>query len=303
MINPKCLLAIFTLAMLWGPSFLFTKIAVGDIAPFTLVALRISFGTLLLYALVKYKNIRLLRNPRLWAHCFIIGIFANGLPFICFSYSILYIPTSLSALINGTTPLLTVILANQFVSDEPLTWNRGIGVAFGLSGFLVLFLPSLIGVDLGLDLRGIVLSFIGACCYAVGIVYARVHVQKVPPLVAPMLQLLSSLTYLIPLAFIVESPIALIQSASISAWACVAGLSILGTFFAYIMYYRILAKYGATSLGMVPYLIPIIGTILGVVFLNESLSIPFVIAASLILCGVLIMNGTISLPTPAAAKS
>lgn len=112
----------------------------------------------------------------------------------------------------------------------------------------------------------------------------------------PMLQLLTSLSYLIPLAFIFESPLVHIQAASLVAWSGVLGLAVLGTLFAFMMYYRIIARQGATALSMVTYLLPIIGTILGVVFLKEQVSIYFGVAACLILSGVLIVSKVIPLP-------
>lgn len=296
----KGLFDILLLAMLWGPSFLFIRIAVSDIAPLTLVALRVGIGLLFLYVVLKFRKIQLWDYRKLWKHCFIIGIFSNGLSWICFNYSIQTIPTSLSALINGTTPVLTIILANLFLKDERLTWGRGIGAIIGLSGFCVLFLPTILGsfqgTEFGVDIKGILLSFIGSCSYAVGIVYVRKNLPSVPALVAPVMQLMSSLIYLVPLAFIVESPISMIQTAAWSSWLGVLGLAVFGTALAFMMSYRIIEKQGATAASTVTYLLPVFGTVLGVVFLEETIDIQFGIAAALILSGVLIINGVISLP-------
>jgi len=288
----KGLLDIFILSMLWGPSFLFVKLAVGSIDPLTLVALRISLGALLLYTVMWFRGIRLKGHYKLIPHCLFLGVFAQSLPFICFNYSLQTIPSSLSALINGSTPVLTILLANLFIKDEKLSWNRVIGILMGLSGFFVLFLPPLLGKnDHGLHLPGMLLSFIGASCYAIGMVYARVFLKNSPPLVVPMLQLLTSLIYLIPLALIVESPLDTLPHAPLKVWLSVLGLGLLGTMLAYIMYYRIIAKQGATAVSMVAYLLPIVGTLFGVIFLKEHIGIHFCIAAALILCGVLVVNG------------
>ncbi len=302
----KDLFEIVLLSMLWGPSFLFIKIAVGDIAPLTITALRTLIGVLLLYIVLKFRKVQLWKHRKLWFHCFVIGIFANGIPWICFNFAVQTIPTSLSALINGTTPVLTIILANIFLKDEQLTWGRGIGATVGLVGFCVLFLPtvfsSLQGTDLAVDMQGILLSFIGASSYAVGIVYVRKNFPSVPPLVAPVMQLFSSLLYLIPLAFIFESPLLMIQTASLSSWFGVLGLAVFGTAFAFIMYYRIIERQGATAVSTVTYLLPVFGTILGVTFLKETLDVQFFIAAILIFSGVLIVNGLVSFSFMKSAK-
>ncbi|HEV2523539.1 MAG TPA: DMT family transporter [Gammaproteobacteria bacterium] len=296
----KGLFEILLLSMLWGPSFLFIKIAVSDIAPLTIVALRTLIGVLLLYIVLKFRKVRLWKYRKLWFHFFVIGIFANGLPWICFNFAIQTISTSLSALINGTTPVLTIILANIFLKDEQLTWGRGIGATVGLVGFCVLFLPavfsSLQGLDLAVDMQGILLSFIASSSYAIGIVYVRKNLPSVPPLVAPVMQLTSSLFYLIPLAFIFESPLPMIQTASLSSWLGVLGLAVFGTALAFIMYYRIIERQGATAVSTVTYLLPVFGTILGVTFLQETLDVQFFIAAILIFSGVLIVNSVIPVP-------
>jgi len=296
----KGIFEILLLSMLWGPSFLFIKIAVGDIAPLTMTALRTLIGVSLLYIVLKFRKICLWKYRKLWIHCFIIGIFANGIPWLCFNFAVQTISTSLSALINGTTPVLTIILANIFLKDEQLTWSRGIGATVGLVGFGVLFLPavfgSLQGGELGLDIRGILLSLMGASCYAVGIIYVRKNLPSIPPLVAPVMQLFSSLLYLIPAAFIFESPLPMIQTASLSSWLGVLGLAVFGTAFAFIMYYRIIERQGATAVSTVTYLLPIFGATLGVGFLKETLDVQFFIAAILIFSGVLIVNSVIPLP-------
>lgn len=300
----KGLLEIFALAALWGPSFLFIKVATRDIAPFTLVSLRVGLAALLLYVVLKIKNFRLSRNPRLWGHCFILGFFANGFPFVCFSYSLIHIPSSLSALINGTVPVLTVLLANLFLEDERLTWNRAVGVMLGLSGFLVLFFPLILNTETEIAVRGlgILLSFLGTCSYAVGIVYAKKYVKKEEPLGVSVLQLATTLSYLIPLACFVEAPLEWAEIA-LSSWAAVLGLAVLGTMLACILYYRIIARYGATALSMVTYLLPLFGTVLGVVFLKETITLYFYLAGFLILCGILVLNGVISLPIRITAIS
>jgi drug/metabolite transporter (DMT)-like permease len=302
----KGLLEILLLAMLWGPSYLFIKIAVSDIAPLTVVALRTFIGVLLLYVVLQFRKVRLWEYRKLWVHFFVIGIFANGLPWICFNFAIQTISTSLSALINGTTPVLTILLANRFLKDEQLTWGRGIGAIVGLIGFCVLFFPAVFNAiqrtDAALDIQGILLSFIASSSYAIGIVYVRKNLPSVPPLVAPVIQLFSSLIYLIPLACIFESPLLTIPSASLLSWLGVLGLAVFGTALAFIMYYRIIERQGATAVSTVTYLLPIFGTILGVVFLKETIDMQFCIAAVFIFSGVLIVNGVIALPFMRRAK-
>lgn len=293
--NQKALFDITLMAALFAPSFLFIKIAVQDISPITVIALRLGIAGLLLLFLLQLKRISIPRNLNLWKHCFILGLLVNGPPFVCFSYALTHIPSSLSALINGTTPVLTVILANLFLEDERFTLNRLVAVILGITGFLILFLPALLKNTFSFDTIGILLCFIASCSYAVGAIYARKYVPKAPPLVAPTLQLLTTFIFLIPFALIFESPSHLLD-VSLSSWLALMGVAVLGTMLAFIMYHRIVVEHGATILSMNAFLLPIFGTILGVIFLNEPLTINFILAASLILSGIGVINGMIPIP-------
>lgn len=292
------LLEMMVLGALSSTSYLFYKIALNDISPFTLVSLRIGVAATLLFLILKFNRIQLpniIRQSALWKRCFVLGFFTNGFPFVCFCYALSTIPTSLSALINGMTPVITVVLASLFLENERLTLNRMVGITLGLSGFAVLFLPALLSTltspaSVHLDPIGILLCFLGAASYAVGIIYARKYTHKAPPLVVPTLQLLTSLSYLIPLAYYIEGPLNL-NEISLPSWGAIFGLSILGTVSAFILYHHVLTRFGVTALAMSNYLLPIFGTLLGIIFLNESITLNFLIASALILLGIAAVNG------------
>ena len=129
-----------------------------------------------------------------------------------------------------------------------------------------------------------------------GHVYAKKHVQYAPPLVVPLIQLLTSSLFIVPLAFTFEAPLPDIADAKWPAWTALFFLATFGTAFGFLYYYRIILYQGATAVSMVAYLLPILGTILGVVFLNETLDLSFFLAAACILLGVMVANGVISLP-------
>ncbi len=200
------MLNILLLASLWGFSFLFIKIAVVEIPPITLVTLRIGLSALLLVSVLKFKKIPFPREAKLWKQCFFMGIVASSAPFILFSLSLEHIDSILCSLINGTTPITTIILANYFLKDEKFTIHRLVGILLGFSGFLVLFLPSLLKGGIKSDSFGMICSLGASFCYAIGMVYARKNIiAPKEPLILPTLQLTTSLIYLIPLSFLFYS--------------------------------------------------------------------------------------------------
>jgi len=287
------MLNILLLALLWGPSFLFIKFSMFEVAPLTIVTIRLSLSAIILFILLKMKNIPLPRDLKLWKQCFIMGFFASAAPFMLFGYSLLHVDTVITALINGTTPILTVILANYFLKDEPFTVNRVLGVGLGLSGFLVLFLPSVLNGQASGDTLGMLMSFGAAACYAIGMVYARKNINPPPQkLVLPTMQLLTTMLYMVPLACLIDPPLA-VSSLSLQTWGSLLGLCILGTVFAFIIYYKIVLKYGATALSTVTYILPIFSMTFGVIFLDEPFTLNLGFAALLILLGTMVINGFI----------
>lgn len=287
------MLNILLLASLWGPSFLFTKLAINELAPITTVMLRIAISVLTLLLILKFKKIPLPRDLKLWKQAFFMGIVASSLPFILFAYSLGHVDSILTSLINGTTPITTVLLANYFLKDEKFTLNRLLGIMLGFSGFLVLFLPTLLDGEVSSDSFGMLCSLGASCCYAIGMVYARKNIKPPKePLVLPTLQLLSSLIYLIPLSLMIDPPLHP-ETLSITTWSSVITMGVLGTAYAFMVYYKIIMQYGATALSTVTYVLPIFSIILGVCFLNETITLKFCFATLLVLSGTMVANGLI----------
>lgn len=283
------LIDIIALALFWGPSFLFNKIALADIDPITLVSFRAGVGATLLYLFFRARGLDFRISNQSFKRALIVGFFNNGFPFVCFSYSLFYIPTSLSALLNGTVPVMSILLARIFL-QEPLTWNKISGLLLGLIGFAVLFVPGLLDATQGFSRGGIALGLLGSFSYAIGIIYTRKKGLSIDSRVMIVYQLLSSLLYLVPAAILFEMPFQDVPAASLSTWGAVMVLGIMGTALAFLLYFRILAKQGVAAASMVTYLLPIVGTILGVVFLHERLNPAFIVAALCILVGVVLVN-------------
>lgn len=277
---------ILLLSLLWGPSFLFIKLIVSEIRPITLVGLRFSMGSILLLILLRIMRIPLPKNWVLWGHAAVMGLLVSTLPVFCCAYSLQHIDSILSALINGTIPVLTALLAHIFLrKEEPLTLPKFFGILLGLAGFFVLFLPTFLTGKHYADPFGMLLSFGAAVSYATGMVYARKFIKlDANPLVMPTLQLISTLIYVIPLSLALDAEFNL-SLVPLKTWGWVLGLVIFGSVSALTVYYQIVLNYSATALSMVTYIVPIFSTVFGVVFLDEKLSIYFFAAGLLILMG------------------
>lgn len=287
--NGKNLALLILLAALWGPSFLFIKVAVEDIPPLTLVLGRVTIGATFLLIVLLSQRRRLPNDRRIWGYLAVVALLHNALPWVLLSWGEQYIDSALASILNGTTPLFTIILAHFLVQGDRMTASKVIGVLLGFIGLFLLILPSLAdGVQA--STWGLIAVTIASASYGVAIIYSRNHLRGLPPLVAPTSQLMLATLYMFPLALVVDRPWTL-SAPSTAALASLLALGILGTGVAFIVYYRLIETANPTYISMVTYVIPIFGVILGVLVLNEQLTWYALAGFALILLGVMVVNG------------
>jgi drug/metabolite transporter (DMT)-like permease len=276
------------LASLWGPSFLFIKVAVGEIPPLTLVTGRVGIAAILLYIVLRIQGRNLPKFGPIWQHFAVVGFFSNALPFTLFSWGEIHIDSALAAILNGTTPLFTIILAHLFIADDRMTPVKVMGTLLGFGGLALLIAPSLFqGVHA--TTWGLMAVTVAAASYGVAIVYTRKNLRGLPPLVGPTAQLVMATVYILPLSLFIERPFNL-PVPSWPALGSILSLSMVGTALAFVVYYHSLEKMSATNLSMVTYLVPVIGVILGIVVLNEQPGWNAYAGCALILSGVMVVN-------------
>lgn len=284
----KNLFLLILLASCWGPSFLFIKIAIAEVSPLMLTALRIGLGALILLLILIARRERLPLDFGFWKKIFIAGFFAQALPFTLINWGEQYVDSSLASLLNGLTPLSTIVLAQMMLKDERMNSNKVKGVLLGFLGLAILVLPSLInGVD-G-TAQGMLSITLGAISYGVGLVYVRRNLLNVPTMHAPAAQLLSVAIYTLPIAFFMEPDF----SFSHLSWEVIGSIAMLGSFgtaIAFIIYFNLLERTNAAYVSMVTYLMPIYGVVLGIVFLNEYITIWMLFGALFIFSGIALIN-------------
>jgi drug/metabolite transporter (DMT)-like permease len=124
---------LFALAVLWSWVFFLTKVALGDMRPFTVVVLRLGIGAIILHGVVLVSGARMPASPRTWASFVGMGALNNFIPFCLIAWGQTQIASGLAAILNATTPLFTVLLAHVLTRDERMTPNRLGGVLLGSS--------------------------------------------------------------------------------------------------------------------------------------------------------------------------
>ncbi len=202
----------------------------------------------------------------------------------------LHIETGLTSILNAATAIFGVLVATALFADERLTPRRAIGVTLGFLGVAT-------AVGLGalatFDLRslGQIAILGGTLSYALAGAWARKTLSDLSPIVAAAGMLTGSSLLMIPAAWILEGPPDLTLAPR--TWAAIGYYAVLGTAFAYLLYYRILAMAGAGNLLLCTLLIPPVAIILGAVVLDESLAPRAFAGFGLLALGLLILDGRI----------
>jgi drug/metabolite transporter (DMT)-like permease len=301
--KPRELGVLLLLAAIWGASFMFIKVAVQEVVPLTLVTIRMVLGAgglVVLYGLLGQRFAALpaaQARPVVWRSLIgpflIAGLFNAVIPYLCLSWGETLIPSSNAAILNATTPLFTAILAyglgGRTVADR-LPASRAVGLVLGFIGVAVLVWGSSSGGthDPVLIWLGHGAVLVMAASYAVAGLYARHAFAGLPTLVPALGQNLAAATMLLPLA-LVFAPLTRVPSPEAIVSLLILGLG--GTAIAYVLYFYMLARVGATRTIIVTYLLPVTALIYGVLLLGETIRVQSILGMVLVLIGIAITTG------------
>lgn len=277
------------LSMLWGGSFYYNAVAVTALPVMTIAFLRVSIAGLALAVVLKAQGAAFRRDREALITYLGMGFLNNVVPFTLILWAQTQIPGGLAAILNGTTPLFTVLVLHMLSQDEKATGLKLVGVAIGFLGVAVM-----IGLDM-IDGEAKLLPQLAALGAALsyafsgqwGRRFARLRIQ---PTAAATGQMAAASAMLLPLALVIDQPWTLAMPGA-GIWSSVLALALLSTSLAYILFFRILAVSGATNLLLVTFLIPISAILLGVLLLGESLQPKHFAGMALIGCGLAFIDG------------
>jgi drug/metabolite transporter (DMT)-like permease len=278
------------LSVLWGGSFFFAGVALKELPPFTVVALRVSIAAVILNIVVRAWRLEVPRSRAVGAAFFGMGLLNNAIPFSLIAWGQTHIASGLAAILNATTPLSTVVVAHFLTRDEKMTVNRAAGVFIGLAGVVLMIGPEALK-GIGTNVLAQLAVLVAATVYAFAGVYGRRFKQMgVAPMVTAMGQVTASSVMLVPVAFLVDRPWTL-PTPSLAAAGAILGFAVLSTALAYVIYFRLLASAGATNLLLVTFLNPIGAILLGSLVLGERLDANHILGMALIGAGLAAIDG------------
>lgn len=281
-------LTLLALGFMWGTSYVFIRLGVETLPTFTLIAARLGIGLALLVTVVVLAREALPRSPRIYGHLVVMAIINIVLPFALITTAERSVDSSLAAILNGSVPLVVIVLAALVLHDEPLTVNRLAGLVVGYLGVIVLVSHNLFESTSQSSLEG-ELALIGSTiCYGAGAVYARHNMRGIAPMIPALFQVAFAFVITAAIALVTEDPLGV--SWTPNAVLAVAWLGLLGSGLAYLANFRLLSRIGATRTSLVAYLLPIVGIVAGALVFQEQVDARVVAGTALILGGVALVN-------------
>ena len=281
-------LLLLILSVLWGGSFYFVKIAVLEIPPMTLALFRVGIAAATLAVCARAMGHALPRDTATWRNLAVMALFNNAIPFTLIFWGQIHITIGLAGILNGTTPLFGVLAAHLMTHDDRMSVGRVVGLIAGFAGVILLIGPDLL-TNLGTHVLAELACLLGACSFALGAVLAR-RVRGYPSIVVATGQLSMSTLLLLPVVLLFDHPMA-VFAASKATVSAMLSLALFSSALAYLIYFRIIARAGATNALIVTFLSPVSAIVLGMALLNETVDAQQLAGMAAIFVGIAAIDG------------
>lgn len=267
---------------MWGLSFLFIEVALEVVPPLWIVAARVTIGATVLLLIVAVRRVAMPRDLRMWGNLVLLGVMNNAVPWTAVAYAQRSLPSGLTALLMAMVPMST-LLVSVTVGLERITPLRLTGLLVSLGGVALIVVGDV--DDVG-RLVAVSVVLAATVLYASGTVYAKRKVSgQLSPLALATGQVLSTALLLIPVALLF-APIPDLAALTPAIVGSLSALGALGTGIAFLVFYSLIERVGATNATMVTYLVPVVAVIAGVVILGERLSPAALAGGAVVVIGI-----------------
>lgn len=289
-ISPSTLGAYLGMAAAWGASFLLIKISLEQLSPGQVVVGRLASGGATLVVLVVLTRRRWPREAWLWAHLAVVSVLLCVAPFLLFSWAGQHLPSGLSAILNATTPIWTAVATAAAVPAARLRAPQIAGIVIGTIGVSVVMGVWRVVADpaFAASLPAQLACLAATACYGAGFAWLRRNVtgrHDHDPLIVAAVQIgLAAVLALALAPLIARGPWHVDSRVLVS----MALLGCVSTGFAYVWSMRVVAAWGPVPASTVTYLTPLVGVVLGIIVLDESLSWHEPVGAVIVCAGVVL---------------
>ena len=274
------------LGAIWGSSFFNIKIATLSYEPYTLALIRVVLATVPMLIVSFFYKIKIQAFSKNWKIYALVGLCNLTIPFSLIAIGTNKIDSYLAAMLMSTTPITGSILAHFFIKDEKITFLKSLGIILGFFGILLLFFDKLI-INQSTYLF-VLLILLGSTFYSISGILILKKLKKSGNINVTTSTLIWSVITLLPLSFILESPLK--SNPTLESTLSLIYLGVVATGFAWWLRFKILAKNGIVFQTQVTYLIPIFGVIFGALILDEQITWKVLASLIIIISGIYIVK-------------
>jgi drug/metabolite transporter (DMT)-like permease len=284
---PRSLARLALLALLWGSSFLWIKVALDGLSPVQLVLVRLALGAAVLVLVVRVRRLRMPHDRITWLHLTVAALIANAIPYLLFAIGERTVSSSLAGALNATTPLWTLGIGLAAHTERQVTPRRLLGLLVGFAGAVVILAPW--SAPSPGAIGGALACLGAAASYGLSYVYMgrRLAGRGLSPLVLSSAQLTAATGLLL-----LVTPVAGLQPVQLTpaVLAAISILGALGTGAAYVLNYQLITDEGPTATSTVTYLLPVVAVALGIVFLGEPAAAHLLLGTGVVLVGITLVQ-------------
>ncbi len=261
-------IAWLALALIWGSTWLAVRIGLDTLPPFTFAGLRFLIASVVLLTVLAIRGTRLPRGSAEWRLIVSTAVFGFAVSYAAQFWGMQFVPSGLAAVMFSTVPLFTMLFAHAALPSEPITVRKLGGVVVGIAGVAFIFADQLATTNPRAVL-GVVAFLVGAAALAGSQVAVKANGAGLDPLVLAGLQMAVTSIVLLGLGATIEG--GRLQW-TLSAAASLAYLALVGSAFAFSLFYWLLKHMAVTKTLSVMLTHPPIAILLGWLVLGESLS-------------------------------
>jgi drug/metabolite transporter (DMT)-like permease len=285
--DAKSWVMLLLLSLVWGGSFLFIAMAVKELSALQIVFARVLLAAACLIPVHLMVQGKLPTDSRIWMAAGGMSVMNNIIPFTLITWGQHYITGGLASVVNATTPIFAALFM-AMAGFEAITGRKALALIIGFIG---------VGVLQGVDLNtvnsqswGIFAVMVAAGFYGLSAPWSQKMLIGIPPLTTASCQLLVS-TLLMAVIVFFFGDVRQYQSVSAPTWAALAGLAIFSTSFAYLLFFKIIARAGPSFVSLVTMIIPVSAILLGYIMIGEKLSPQEILGALIIGLALTVIDG------------
>lgn len=280
---------LLVLSLIWAGSFTANRGALAGPGPLTVVLVRVAGGAAILWLVVRIRGLPARLTLSQVRDCAAMGLLNNALPFTLIVWGQAHIASGLAAILNASTAIFTAGLAALLLPDERLTRARAAGLALGFLGVAMTVGPETL-TRLDPTALGQLAVLAAAVSYALASIHARRRLSGLPSEVVAAAMMSAAAVMILPLALWREG-LPELAGWPAAAWISLAYLAAASSALAYLLYFAILARAGAGTLGLVTLISPPAAVVLGALIFGERPGAHALAGFGLLACGLLVIDG------------